>query len=526
MNGCWPCLLKLRRLHCQPSDIDMNIADLLLDGRQRYGERTTVHFEDRQLTNVEMIRRAEQLAAVLLNSGVKPGDRVLVMMFNCPEVMQAFHAIWRIGAVAVPVTPQWLAREVRYVIDHSGARVVLTSMALAAKLREATADLSSSCQLFVFGNTVEPEACDIEPFIEQAEPWGETYSAESSEPALFIYTSGTTGQPKGVVLTHGSVLANVDSVMQTFEPNPDTMTLFMLPLSHVFGVLCMNMGAVTGSPGVILPAFDAKRVLQSIERYRVERFAAVPTMLTALLNHPERSQYDCSSLGSVDSGGAPLQDELRLEFQREFNCKVKEGYGCSEASCALTFFHDDEPYRPGSVGKALPGVMLSIQDDKDQPLLPEQEGEICARGANIMHGYWRDQHATELAIRNGWLHTGDVGRMDADGFVYITGRKKDLIIKGGENIAPRALEEALYEHPAIAEAAVIGVPDPLYGEEICAVVVLRAGKTATAEELQEHVGKYVNKFRVPATIVFRDELPKSPVGKILKRELRRMMSSN
>ena len=207
----------------------------------------------------------------------------------------------------------------------------------------------------------------------------------------------------------------------------------------------------------------------------------------------------------------------------EFNCRVKEGYGCSEASCALTFFHDDDVYRPGSVGRPLPGVTISIQDDNDQPLLPEQEGEICAKGENIMQGYWQDPGATQSAIRNGWLHTGDVGRMDADGFIYITGRKKDLLIKGGENIAPRALEEALYEHPAVAEAAVIGVPHPLYGEDICAVVVLRAGKTATVEELKEHVAKYVSKFRVPATVVFFETLPKSPVGKILKRELRRLL---
>ncbi|MDZ4850062.1 MAG: AMP-binding protein [Pirellulaceae bacterium] len=501
----------------------MNIAELLLDGLQRYGERVTVHFEDSSLTNVEMLRSAEQLATVLTEAGVQRGDRVLLMMYNCPEVIQAFHSIWRIGAVAVPVTPQWLAREVRYVIEHSGAQVVLTSPALAAKLGEATADLAAPCQLFVFGNTDVPSARNIEPLIAHAAPWAKTFPAEPSDSALFIYTSGTTGQPKGVVLTHGSIQANVDSVMQTFEPNPEVVTLYVLPLSHVFGVLCMNMGAVTGGPGVILPSFDAKRVLESIERYRVERFAAVPTMLTSLLNHPERANFDCSSLRGVDSGGAPLPEELRLEFQRVFNCRVKEGYGCSEASCALTFFHDDDVYRPGSVGKALPGVIISIQDDSDQPLMPEQEGEICAKGENIMQGYWQDHHATLSTIRNGWLHTGDVGRMDADGFIYITGRKKDLIIKGGENIAPRALEEALYEHPAVAEAAVIGVPHPLYGEDICAVVVLRAGKTASAEELQEHVAKYVSKFKVPATVVFRDELPKSPVGKILKRELRRLL---
>jgi long-chain acyl-CoA synthetase len=498
----------------------MNIAELLLEGRQRYGKRVTVHFDGGELTNFEMIHRAEQLAKVLLDAGVLPGDRVMVMMLNCPEVIQAFHALWRIGAVAVPVTPHWVAREVRYVVEHSGARVLLTSPLLAAKVREATADISPPVQLFVFGDTDVPGTCNLATLVEQAERFGETFPAEMSDPALFVYTSGTTGQPKGVVLTHGGIRANVESMMQTLGHDSETVTMIILPLSHVFGILRMNMAAVNGAPCVILPSFDPKHVLQAIERYCVGLFAAVPTMLTSLLNHPERANYDCSSLRWVESGGAPLPEELRLEFQREFNCRIKEGYGLSEASCALTSFRYDEPYRAFSVGKALLGVTISIQDDNDQPLLPEQEGEICAKGENIMQGYWQDPVATQSAIRDGWLHTGDVGRMDADGFLYITGRKKDLIIKGGENIAPRALEDALYEHPSVAEAAVIGIRDPLYGEDICAVVVLRAGKTATSEELQQHVAKYVNKFRVPAKVLFLDALPKSPIGKILKRELR------
>ena len=502
----------------------MNIAELSLANVERFGERTAVFFEDQQWTNVAMIRRAEKIATVLLGMGVKPSDRVLVMMYNCPEVMQVFQGLWRIGAVPVPVTPQWLASEVRYVIEHSGAKVVFTSPNLASKVREAALGISDRCRLLAFGKSDVVEACNIAPLIDGAAPWKSVYNAEPNEPALFIYTSGTTGRPKGVVLTHEGILANVEAVIKTLDPNPDTMTLYVLPLSHVFGVLCMNVGAIIGRPGVILNSFDAKRVFETIERFRVERFAVVPTMLTALLNFSERRQYDCSSLLWVDCGGAPLPEELRIEFERAFNCRVKEGYGCSEASCTLTAFHDDDRYRIGSVGRALPNVFISIQNDSGQSLDVEQEGEICAQGPNIMQGYWRDDQATREAIRDGWLHTGDIGKMDVDGFVYVTGRKKDLIIKGGENIAPRALEEALYEHPAIAEAAVIGIPDALYGEEICAVVVLRADKTATAEELKQHIGKYVSKFRIPATIVFRDSLPKSPVGKILKRELRTLLS--
>jgi long-chain acyl-CoA synthetase len=501
----------------------MNIAELLLESRRRYGKRVTIHFDGGELTNFDMIHRAEQLATVLRDAGVLPGDRVVVMMLNCPEVIQAFHALWRIGAIPVPVTPQWVAREVRFVVEHSGATVLLTSPLLAAKVREATADISTPVQLFVFGDTDIPGICDLRPLVEQAETFGEMFPAESSDPALFIYTSGTTGQPKGVVLTHGGFRANVESVIQTVGYDSETVTMLVLPLSHVFGVHRMNKEAVTGTPTVILPSFDPKHVLQTIERYRVGRFSAVPTMLTSLLNYPERANYDCSSLRWVDSGGAPLHEELRLEFQREFRCRVKEGYGLSEASCTLTSFRDEEPYRAFSVGRAIKGVTISIRDENDQPVLQGQEGEICAKGEILMQGYWQDPIATQLAIRDGWLYTGDLGRTDADGFVYITGRKKDLIIKGGENIAPRALEDVLYEHPAVAEAAIIGLPDPLYGEDICAVVVLRAGKTATPEELQQHVAKYVNKFKVPAKVLFLDALPRSHIGKILKRELRRLI---
>lgn len=501
----------------------MNIAELLLASRQRYGKRVTVHYDGREWTNFEMIHRAEQLAMVLTDAGVLPGDRVVVMMLNCPEVIQAFHALWRIGAVAVPVTPQWVAREVRFVVEHAGAKVLLTSPRLAAKVREATADISPPVQLLVFGKTDVPGTCNLTPLVERAETFGEIFQAESSDPALFIYTSGTTGQPKGVVLTHGGIRSNVESVMQTIGRDSETVTMFLLPLSHVFGIHGMNKSAVTGAPTVILPSFDPKHVLQTIKRYCVGRFSAVPTMLTSLLNHPERGNYDCSSLRWVDCGGAPLPEELRLEFQREFSCRVKEGYGLSEATCTLTSFRDEEPYRAFSVGKAIVGVTISIRDEDDQPLLPGQEGEICAKGENLMLGYWQDPVATQSTIRDGWLYTGDVGRMDADGFLYITGRKKDLIIKGGENIAPRALEDALYEHPSVAEAAVIGFADPLYGEDICAVVVLRSGKQATPQELQQHVAKYVSKFKVPAKVVFLDALPKSPIGKILKRELRRLI---
>jgi long-chain acyl-CoA synthetase len=243
-------------------------------------------------------------------------------------------------------------------------------------------------------------------------------------------------------------------------------------------------------------------------------------MLTYMLNFPDRQQYDCSSLEQVSTGGAATPDEVRVEFERTFACRIKDGYGCSEATCAISSYYDNQPHRVGSVGLPLREMELIILDDSDREVPTGTEGEVCVRGPHVMQGYWRDPETTQAALRNGWLHTGDLGRVDADGYLYITGRKKDLIIKGGENISPREIEEAIYQHPAVAEAAVIGIPDATFGEQVGAVVVLRPGRSATEQGIQEHVAGYVNKFKVPAWVFFRSELPKSPVGKILKRELR------
>jgi long-chain acyl-CoA synthetase len=288
--------------------------------------------------------------------------------------------------------------------------------------------------------------------------------------------------------------------------------------------LCMNVEAVLGLKSVILPRFDTPHVFHAIQEFRVRRFSAVPTMLVAMCQFHHRTQYDCSSLEQITSGGAALPEEVRLEFERLFRCPVRSGYGLSEAAPTVSCYADGEAARPGSSGRPIPGVEVRILDDAGRPLATGRSGEICARGPNIMTGYWNDPEATAAMLRDGWLHTGDVGHLDADGYLYITDRMKDIIIKGAENISPRQIEEALHSHPAVAEVAVVGIPDATLGEEICAVVVLRTGHSATESELREHAGKFVNRFRVPTRVVFRSELPKNGVGKILKRELRRELS--
>lgn len=498
----------------------MNVARLALDNIDKFGSYTTTYYEDRSYTNVENYQRACRTASALQQRGVREGDRVLVMMLNSPDVLSAFVAIWKLGAVVVPVTPMWTAREARYVLEDSKARWAITSPELARRLKEASEGISGFEAILVTGRTEVEGATDITAEIETAAPLDLIVDCDPNTLALLLYTSGTTGSPKGVMLSHDNLVFVADAVYENQKSLGQFRTMLVLPLSHVYGVLVMNAGYRVGTISRILRSFDPTRVLETIQDFRVQRFAVVPTMLTYLINHPEREKYDVSSLEAIGSGGAPISEAMRQEFQRLFDCRALQGYGLSESAGALTGYLPDEEYRTGSVGRALPGIEVCIMDFDNQVLPPRQAGEICTRGRHVMRGYLNKEEATREAIILGWLHTGDIGYLDEDGYLYITDRRKDLIIKGGENISPREIEEGLYTHPVVAEAAVFGVPDDLYGEQVVAAVVLRPGQSVTEEEIRAHIAGYVTKFKVPSRIVFLESLPRNPSGKILKRTLR------
>jgi long-chain acyl-CoA synthetase len=498
----------------------MNVAQLTLDNLDKYGAYTSTWFEDKSYTNVECYARACRFAEVLRAHGIQPGDHVVVMMLNSPDVTAAFTAIWKLGAVMIPITPMWNAREARYVLEDSRAKIAITSPELAARLMEASADLPGFEKVLVMGATNVDGAINIASEVDAAAAFVPLVDRHNDDLAMLLYTSGTTGNPKGVMLSHENLIFIADACYRNSPSLEGVRGMQVLPLSHIYGVLMMNLGARLGSRGRILKHFDAGKVLATIEELRVQRLSLVPTMLTLLINHPDREKYDYSSLEAVSSGGAPLSEATRLEFERLFNCTVKQGYGLSESSGALTGYKPDELYRVGSVGPALPGVEICVMNMQNNILPPGATGEICSRGAHVMQGYLNKPEATREAIIDGWLHTGDIGYLDADGYVYITDRKKDLVIKGGENISPREIEEGLYAHPAVAEAAVFGVPDEVYGENLVAAIVLRAEQKLTAEDLTQHLSQYVTKFKLPAHIVFLDSFPKGPSGKILKRVIR------
>ena len=498
----------------------MNAVRIALDNLDHYGEYTKVHFDGVSYTNADMVGFARSLATVLRDHGVKAGDHVAVMMPNRPEVEGAFQASWMLGAVITPVTPQLGVGEVSYMLADAGITAILTSPKLAERVVEASAHAPSVRQIFTFGESDVPGATNVLRLVLQAPQQQEIVARDGDDLALLLYTSGTTGHPKGVMLSHANLITGTEAIVQRNPGIARQTLLHPLPLSHVYGVLIMNLCNRWGWTQVLMPHFDTKKAFELIERYKANRITVTPTMLVYMINFPERTKYDTSSLTMISSGGAALLESVRTEFEQLFHCKVMQGYGLSESGSVATGYEGSETYRPGSVGRALPGIELAILDGKGNALPPGDAGEIALRGANVMKGYWKKDEATAASIVNGWLLTGDVGHLDAEGYVYITDRKKDLIIKGGENISPKEIEEALQSHFAVAEVAVLGYPDPTYGENVAAAVVLRSGMSASDDDLRAHCAQFVTKFKLPATFVYVEALPKSPNGKILKREIK------
>jgi long-chain acyl-CoA synthetase len=338
---------------------------------------------------------------------------------------------------------------------------------------------------------------------------------------VILYTSGTTGQPKGAELTHDNLASNAQVSRDLFEITEGMVMLGALPLFHTFGqTCCMNVSISAGATLSLIPRFDPDKALEIIQRDKVTIFEGVPTMYGAMLHTPNREKYDTSTLEVCASGGSAMPVELLKGFQEAFNCKVLEGYGLSETSPVASFNHLDKEQKPGSIGTPIEGVEMKVVDENDQDLAPGEVGEIVIRGHNVMKGYLNRPEATAEALRGGWFHSGDMARVDADGYFFIVDRKKDMIIRGGYNIYPREIEEVFYEHPAVREAAVVGIPHDEYGEEVGAAVALKDGASATPEELRAYVKERVAAFKYPRHVWIVEDLPKGPTGKILKREIK------
>jgi long-chain acyl-CoA synthetase len=503
-------------------------------------EYTALIYEDgvltRSCTNLQIARQATQLAAGLQHLGVQPGDRVIVSTLNCPEVVVAYQAISRAGGVIIPAMPLLKASEIRYIAANSQANVVIASAVLFPLLQEALQEVSGVRHV-IGTDFALPHLPPIEgtfqvhaysDVLARGAAWAEHYlenlpgvSAGPDDPAVIIYTSGTTGRPKGVVLTHRNVVSNATnsrSAPVEEEVLPQRL-LAILPLAHSYGLVALNVSYLSGALCVMHPRFDTTAVLAAIERHRITGFAGVPAMFVALLSSPAADTYDTSSLTLCVSGSAPLPLAVLEGFEKKFNCRILEGYGLSEASAVLTAHTIAMERKAGSVGKPIAGVEVRIVDEHDQPLPGGQIGEIIARGPNIMREYYQMPAETGEVLRGGWLHTGDMGYCDADGYLYVVERKKDLIIRGGFNIYPRDVEEVLNRHPAVIESAVVGVPSERMGEEVKAFVVTR--EPVDAETLKAYCRESLANYKTPSEIEFVSFLPRNQVGKVDKKELRR-----
>jgi long-chain acyl-CoA synthetase len=490
----------------------MNLAALGEENVGRFGEYVALHFEGRDYTNVQQQRAAARAARALARLGVGAGDRVVVLLPNCPEVMQAYGGILRLGAVIVPVVFLLSPDEVRHILEDSEARVVVTSPELVSKVEGWTGPV-----VLVGGGA---GGLDWETLLAREDADAPIVPRQPSDLAVILYTSGTTGRPKGVALSHDNLAANARAAASLYELDRTAWALAVLPLSHSYGLTVMNAGNILGTRAVLLRWFNPELVLETIERFRVQSMAGVPTMYVYLLHYPDAGRFDTSSMRSWGSGAAPLPLEIVEPFEAKFGGRLMEGYGLTEASPVVSAHRLSGVRKLGSVGQPIPGVQVAILDDEDRPVPAGELGEICVRGPNVMLGYYRLPEETARTLRNGWLHTGDVGRLDADNFLYVVERKKDLIIRGGFNIYPREVEEILYAHPAVAEAAVIGMPDPVMGEEVLAFVVRKPGAEAEADAIIAFCQERLAKYKCPRRVRFVPSLPKTPVGKILRKALR------
>jgi len=402
--------------------------------------------------------------------------------------------------------------EVRHILEDAGAKVAVTAPEFVDKLGGWAGPV-----VLVGAGARGPSWADV---IAGEPDTFTTVERADRDLAVILYTSGTTGRPKGVALSHDNLASNARAAASLYELDRTRWSLQVLPLSHSYGLTVMNAGNILGTRGVLLRWFNPEGVLDSIQRYRVESMSAVPTMLLYLLHYPDAERFDTSSMRVWGSGAAPLPLEIVEPFEKKFGGRIQEGYGLTEASPVVSAHRLSGVRKLGSVGQPIPGVEVAILDDTDRPLPVDELGEICVRGPNVMQGYYGLPEETAQTLRNGWLHTGDMGRLDADGFLFIVERKKDLIIRGGFNIYPREVEEVLYAHPAVAEAAVVGMRDPMLGEDVLAFVALKAGATADAEALIAFCQGRLAKYKCPKQVRFLDALPKTPIGKILKKELR------
>ncbi len=490
----------------------MNLAENLARTAASTPDQVAIRLDDFELTYAGLDAASALAAGWLAEHGVGPGDRVGIMLPNIPQFPILYYGALRAGAAVVPMNPLFKEREVEYYLTDSGAKVLFAWEGIADQAQPGAEAAGAAFEVVDAGFSQKLATYSPAPDVVERAP---------DDTAVLLYTSGTTGKPKGAELTHSNLGSNVATCVALFDGGPGDVIFGGLPLFHSFGQTCgLNSAVACGATLTMIPRFEPHKALEVLQRDKVTIMQGVPTMYVALLQDPAHKDYDVSTLRLAVSGGASLPVEVLRGFEKEFGVILLEGYGLSETSPVASFNHADRERKAGSIGTPVRDVEMRLIDADWNDTPDGGIGEIAIKGPNVMKGYWNRPDATTEAIKDSWFRTGDLAKRDEDGYYFIVDRAKDMIIRGGYNVYPREVEEVLYEHPAVAEAAVVGVPDAEYGEEIGAAITLKAGASATAEEIQEFVKERIAAYKYPRIVWFLDEgLPKGPTGKILKREI-------
>ncbi len=532
----------------------MNLGSLNDDNVKRFGEYESTFFEGRWYTNAEMNSNANRLGNALKGIGIGKGERVAVQMPNSPPVFSAFPAIYKIGGVVVPLNPLLRPDQASYIYRDSGAKALLTSSDFLGWVLEAQKQAPELKHIILTDKDDIPGTLSYHKLMSDSSEELVVEETDNNDVAALIYTAGTTGRPKGVMHTHFSLYINallffeyalthlpltirsiihrmdaktlkpVEEVLYVTGFSRATINLGVLPLSHSYGIAFNILGSFVGVKTVVLRWWNVEEALKAIQSFKITSMAGVPTMYVQMLDFPDLDKYDLSSLQVCYSGAAALPVEIAIRWKEKTGVDLREGWGLTESGATTAGQPVDQPPKYGSVGKALSRcTVIKVFDDNECELPPGQQGEIVVKGPSLMKGYWNLPEETVQTIRNGWLYTGDIGYKDEDGYLYLTDRKKDIIIRGGENVSPREIEEVLYRYHKVAEAGVIGIPDKTYGEEIKAFVVLKPQEQASEDEIIAFCKECLPTFKTPKCVQFIEALPKNLIGKVLRAELRKLV---
>ncbi|MGD0854737.1 MAG: class I adenylate-forming enzyme family protein [Dehalococcoidia bacterium] len=508
--------------------MSINIGQLLDNNVWRYGEYKQLIYitngSEQIFTNKHILGQARALATGLKIKAVKKGDIVASVLSNIPEIPEIINGVHRMGGVYLPIVFMLTAPEIRYILEDSRCKVIITEDTLLTKVLEAAEGTKTLQTIILIGEATGKDIVYYSELLKVSDERGNIVEVDDNDLAILMYTSGTTGYPKGVMLTHQNMYSQMKAGISVWGIDRCETLLTTVPMNTIYGVLSCLEGYHEGFSNILMPPFDPRKVLDTVRKYRASVLPVVPTMLNFMLVVWNPSIDDISSIDLLICSGAPLPLETLKKAQKTFGVEITQGYGCTEVGGSISRQRKDWPRKPGSTGFPISGMAVKIVDDNGNEVQRGQEGEIICKGPMVMKGYLNKPRETADALKNGWLYTGDIGKFDDDGELYVTGLKKDIIIKGGENIDPGISENWLYKHPAVADAAVFGIKDEKYGEEIAAAVVLKPGFQITEVELLEYLSGHIHHYMAPKKIFFMKAMPKTGIGKIRKNEIRRVIN--